>query len=108
MINVRPEDAPRLGPWLAAAAKGMAVVPGADGRFHVFVHDGKAGNEVGRIVATCTNELDAELLASALWSLTADVQSGEKCDHAEVVLPHEVAMAWSVRPFIAAYDLRSL
>ncbi len=108
MIKIRPEDSPRLGPWLAAAAKGMAVVPGSDGRFHVFIHNGKAGNEVGRIVATCTNELDAELLAAALWSLTADVRSGEKCDNAEVVLPAEVAMAWSVRPFVAAYDLRSL
>ena len=108
MIKISPEDAPRLGPWLAAAAKGMAVAPGADGRFHVYVHNGKAGNEVGHIVATCTNELDAELLACALWSLTADVRSGEKCDNAEVVLPEEVAMAWGVRPFVAAYDLRSL
>ena len=59
-------------------------------------------------MATCTNELDAELLACALWSLTAEIRSGEKCDNAEVVLPDEVAMAWGVRPFIAAYDLRSL
>ena len=107
MITIRPEDAPRLGPWLASAAKGIAIAPGSDGRFHVFVHNGKAGNEVGRIVATCTTELDAELLASALWSLTRDVRFGE-CDNAEVVLPPEVAMAWSVRPFISAYDLQSL
>ena len=108
MIEISPEDAPRLGPWLAVAAKGIAVVPGTDGRFHVFVHNGKAGNEVGRIVANCANELDAELLASALWSLIAEVRSGEKCDNAEVVLPADVAMGWGVRPFIAAYDLRSL
>ena len=108
MIEISPQDAPRLGPWLGAAAKGMAVVPGTDGRFHVYIHNGRTGNEVGRIVATCTNELDAELLACALWSLTAEVRSGEKCDNAEVVLPDEVAMAWGVRPFIAAYDLRSL
>lgn len=108
MIEISPELEPRLGPWLAAAAKGMAVVQGQDARFHVFVHNGKAGNEVGRIVASCAYELDAELLASALWSLTADVRSGEKCDDAELVLPPDVATGWSVRPFIAAYDLRSL
>ena len=68
----------------------------------------RPGDEVGRIVATCTNELDAELLACALWSLSAGVNSGEKCDNAEVVLPTAVAMAWSVRPFISAYDLLSL
>jgi hypothetical protein len=48
------------------------------------------------------------MLACALWSLTAEVRSGEKCDNAEVVVPEDVAMAWGFRPFVAAYDLRSL
>lgn len=82
---------PRLGQWLAAAARGIAVVPtesiGLTVNGHpvagtvwgVEVNNGEGGHEgMGRYVAYCTNELDAELVASALWSLVVDVRTGEK------------------------------
>lgn len=92
-MEIGPEQAPRLGHWLAAAARGIAILPIQGGLFHVYVHNGEfgTGTEEGRIVATCTSDLEAELVATALWSLVTDVRSGEKAD-APVALPGDRAI----------------
>lgn len=85
-MNIPPDTQARLMQWLTTAAVGIDVIP-MDTTFidntvagspatilpewWVEVHNDVEGDEdhAGTIIARCTSELEAELVATALWAL---------------------------------------
>lgn len=87
-MDIAPDHSPRLREWLQKAAVGIAVTPvtrygpdphGPRDWWAVEVNNGQGGHAgAGAEIAYCHTEGDAELIATALWSLVTDVRSGEK------------------------------
>lgn len=70
-MNIYPEDRSGLESWLRKAAEGISVFPD-DGfnEWKVEVNNGLGGHAgEGSVIATCTNEQEAQLIAVALWAL---------------------------------------
>lgn len=60
---------PALQDWLEKACKGIAIEPFAEGDgWDVIVHNGLTGDDREEtVVATCEREIEAEMIAVALW-----------------------------------------
>jgi len=76
VIAVQPDQPAVLQEWLVQAAKGITIIPQpstvgfTQDEWWVEVNNGLGGHAgVGTIIARCTSELEAQLIAVALWAL---------------------------------------
>lgn len=77
--SIPMDQVPALGEWLKAATKGIDVIPMDRGdwfrpkEWWVELHNDVEGDDhAGTIIARCTSEQEAELVAAALWRLARE------------------------------------